>query len=936
MDTLLDNFLIRKALAEEKNSPKIRTKNFIPYFGFGFSGIEFSENIKKVSGDFYGRCVVKSSFSYLKGGLAIKNVAGGVKRNLEYLTRSGQYEKLKEKKDYQQKEYYLKDLDGKILSVQEALESILRNSFILHRLSINPEFDRGLKTQEQVLEMVKAQVNLLKDINPDKEVNVLWMLHHDTDHNHIHLLVYSPNRLTLNKGDFTRMKYLGAEKAFELTGEKEFNYDAEQRLKMVELAEKILGKGVFKEKEGKIYDINIDEVFGYAKGTDRKENFGISLLEKAQQHSEKGNLEKALEKLNKAIKVTPSNGTLYFERAEIYKTFGDWHRAVKNNTDQSLKSVLKGLSGTPEEDYRKAIKDYTQFLKLNPEYPKGYEARAVVYSELGIPKKAEKDLKQAQILREKHEQTALSVENMLDKINFEKVMKNEVFFMKQGIWIGHVKDGQAIGEGIFIQQQEKSLKDLPFAPAKVGFIQGNDFHCKSLTEDEKSQVMRKIQALDIERPETQKMEEEGKYLTSIQKNLRILERDIGPGVLTNAIGKVNLEHEKLEHFSGRGTVRVKDEGLQYTGEIEKGHFHGQGKFNFDVQHSKEEDLIQVIYEGEFVDGKRQGKGNIELQKCEMKEGNFVLKNTLKLETSWDDDFIIGKGKFTQIVGDNVVECIILEEKARELFGRYVKEGINLSDEYHEQKNLVFVSGLVKAEKGILESLKGDGTIQYADSKYTGELNHGKKEGYGKLIMKDGSLFEGEFSGNKFHGQGTVIFANGDKLEGRWIDGELESGATYQHRDGKVEILKYDSQGHLVDGKRQSNDLNKNLSKQEDIREKAKTDFDKIQKNHFHEYQNVYWIGDTTKDNKPVGVGIMIRKWGGEVGKIVELEGDKINTKAQLTISQVRELADNIMRKGTGLSKEEVSFVMVLERMYGEKYQEKEKKIDLKYGKELER
>ena len=340
------------------------------------------------------------------------------------------------------------------------------------------------------------------------------------------------------------MKLLGAQKVFELTGDKIFDYFTEQKTKMIQLAEKILGKGkLLKEENQKVHTVNVDEIFGLAKGSDKKENFGVALLEKAQQQSEKGNFTEAIQKLNTAIEITPENGNLYFERAEIFKTIGDYHQKILNNPDPTLKSLIKELSSTPGEDYRKALKDYTQYIKLNPENQKGYEARAVVYSELGLPGKAEKDLLQAQNLKEKFEKISKPVEKQLADLKLSKILKNEVHYMSQGIWIGQIKDGQAIGEGVFLQQGGK-------AEVKVGYIQGNNFNCRSLTPEEKIEVEKKIQAVKIEKSEAEKELDDGKYLTAISKNLKLLERDLGHGVLINAVGKVAVETEKLNYFSG--------------------------------------------------------------------------------------------------------------------------------------------------------------------------------------------------------------------------------------------------------------------------------------------------------------------------------------------------------------------------------------------------
>jgi len=54
--------------------------------------------------------------------------------------------------------------------------------------------------------------------------------------------------------------------------------------------------------------------------------------------------------------------------------------------------------------------------------------------------------------------------------------------------------------------------------------------------------------------------------------------------------------------------------------------------------------------------------------------------------------------------------------------------------------------------------------------YTGTLENGLPEGYGKLEFKNGSYYEGYFKSGRFDGEGIFILSDGTKLEGLFRQG----------------------------------------------------------------------------------------------------------------------------------------------------------------------
>lgn len=61
--------------------------------------------------------------------------------------------------------------------------------------------------------------------------------------------------------------------------------------------------------------------------------------------------------------------------------------------------------------------------------------------------------------------------------------------------------------------------------------------------------------------------------------------------------------------------------------------------------------------------------------------------------------------------------------------------------------------------------------------YVGDLKDGRKEGKGKQIFEDGSIYEGEWKNDKMDGSGSMVYANGAIYGGAWVDNKYEGIGT---------------------------------------------------------------------------------------------------------------------------------------------------------------
>ncbi|CAK60192.1 unnamed protein product (macronuclear) [Paramecium tetraurelia] len=155
--------------------------------------------------------------------------------------------------------------------------------------------------------------------------------------------------------------------------------------------------------------------------------------------------------------------------------------------------------------------------------------------------------------------------------------------------------------------------------------------------------------------------------------------------------------------------KVFKNGITYDGEVQYGIPHGKGQ----EKHENE-----IIYVGNYLDGKKHGQGSLHYQDGSSYEGEH------------QHGLVTGKGTF-----------------------RY-SDGTYYSGQ--------LLNGVMHG-KGIL--IETDGTI------YEGGFEDGKKEGRGILKFPDNSQFEGQFRMGKRHGKGKIIKKGGYVQDYEFKNGE---------------------------------------------------------------------------------------------------------------------------------------------------------------------
>lgn len=191
------------------------------------------------------------------------------------------------------------------------------------------------------------------------------------------------------------------------------------------------------------------------------------------------------------------------------------------------------------------------------------------------------------------------------------------------------------------------------------------------------------------------------------------------------------------------------DGSIYRGAVRGSSLHGKGEYVSKA----------FKYEGEFLDGLKQGNGVYIWDNGDRYDGRFVA------------DRPEGTGKYHFANGDSYTG----EVKAGVIVGRgtYTTKGGDVFDGS-------FASG----------KPHGVGVYRFANGdRYEGEMDQGRLQGRGRYFSKSGERIDAPFVDGKAQGIGTYHFANGDRYEGEIIGGVLSGQGVYHYKSG----LKYEGE-----------------------------------------------------------------------------------------------------------------------------------------------
>ncbi len=190
------------------------------------------------------------------------------------------------------------------------------------------------------------------------------------------------------------------------------------------------------------------------------------------------------------------------------------------------------------------------------------------------------------------------------------------------------------------------------------------------------------------------------------------------------------------------------DGAKYNGEYKEDKdktkiLHGRGEYS----------SSDFRYNGEFKDGKKQGRGVYE------------WKNGMRFEGDFANDSPNGRGVWVFATGDKYEG----EVKNSEITGKGV-----------------FITKSGDKIDGNFNNAKANGRVQYAfanGDKYDGDMAQGQMTGKGVYVTKLGDRTEANFVNGLAEGKGTYYFSTGDRYEGDFKAGSLTGQGTYYYSNG---------------------------------------------------------------------------------------------------------------------------------------------------------
>lgn len=161
-----------------------------------------------------------------------------------------------------------------------------------------------------------------------------------------------------------------------------------------------------------------------------------------------------------------------------------------------------------------------------------------------------------------------------------------------------------------------------------------------------------------------------------------------------------------------------------------------------------------VYQGQWVDGKRHGRGDQSWADGSVYQGN------------WANDKRNGRGRYISSDGS-------------------VYEGQWRHNMFHGNGKCVYANGK-KYDGGWYENMKhGTGIEVFLDgSKYVGKYRVGVRTGKGKQTWPDGSIYTGEFSQDMMHGYGAMKWSDGRRYVGEWSENMMHGKGVFTWKDGK--------------------------------------------------------------------------------------------------------------------------------------------------------
>eukprot|EP00934_Nitzschia_sp_Nitz4_P007046 Nitzschia sp. Nitz4//scaffold91_size79674//45896//48403//NITZ4_005372-RA/size79674-processed-gene-0.96-mRNA-1//1//CDS//3329560115//7036//frame0 len=181
----------------------------------------------------------------------------------------------------------------------------------------------------------------------------------------------------------------------------------------------------------------------------------------------------------------------------------------------------------------------------------------------------------------------------------------------------------------------------------------------------------------------------------------------------------------------------------------------------------------VVYEGEMVNGHREGRGI-----C-------LFSNGMLYEGEWRRNKEHGRGRLWTADRRRLIYDGEWERGRMQGLGTYYYYTGSLTDTKGAPP--VDPSGTSRYIGEFKENMR-NGTGQYIlpdGSVYDGQWSQGKMNGRGVFTWPDCSVYEGEFKDNQRHGQGLLKTSDGFVYDGMWVHNAMEGRGMAHYPNGQT-------------------------------------------------------------------------------------------------------------------------------------------------------
>ena len=233
----------------------------------------------------------------------------------------------------------------------------------------------------------------------------------------------------------------------------------------------------------------------------------------------------------------------------------------------------------------------------------------------------------------------------------------------------------------------------------------------------------------------------------------------------------------------------------YSGDFKQGERHGKGLL------SRRDG--QLIYNGDWLNGKKNGEG------CEILKGGIKYVGNFRDDRyeghgkQWQEDVLVFEGEFVNGLRDGP-GTVYNQDGSIITKGVFRKSRLNGECTIYYGSPSVYYSGMV-----VDDIPNGKGTEHTADGDvYEGEFMNGKWHGHGQLMdskmhlkydgawkygvkhgfgncIDDRGQYIGDFVKGLKHGEGELVFYNQDRYIGEFMDDLFNGHGKYISSDGRV-------------------------------------------------------------------------------------------------------------------------------------------------------